>query len=363
VVGNPENIAALVLLALVLSSGARARITGLAYAILAIVILACMSTVVGWLTIGSSYSINLRAFGPFLRVAVCFQALRCADNPAVLQGRLLWLGASSSVFAILQYLSPTVAAFTSAHYLAAERSAAFTHDFSGDSIVRVIGFFENPSSVALLSIVLILLTIQAFSVGRLGRKALLLFVALHLAAGILSMSKIFFAGLPLVLIQLFLLRYRLAAFSMALAAAIGVILILNTSNPLVDVVRYAFNATLDPDIALKGRYLDEQVAVLMQSPFFGYGLVAVDDVNINDSAYLVTGYLFGALGTFVIAALLSGWLWRRRETLHASHYLVLAIILVAGVGANSLLGFRVDIFLTALCALLFIEPHARSEEK
>jgi hypothetical protein len=357
--GNPENIVAILLVIMALRSNSSASAIGFGTAILILATLASMSTVAGLLMISGSYSFNPNALGPYLRIAICFQALRYADDPAKLQRWLLWLGAGTSAFAILQFLSPgVVAAFTSAHYLSSERSSAFVQDFSGNSIVRVIGFFENPSSIGLLSIALILLSVRAYSVEQLSRKTLLLFVILHVAAGILSLSKIFVAGLPLLMIQLLLLRYRLAFFIIILLSFIGISFVLGSDAPLAHVVRYAFDAALDPDIALKNRYVDQALVVLDRSWLFGYGVVVVDNVIVNDSAYLEIGYRFGVLGGVVLATLLSWSLLRWKNTLPASLYLVLVIILIAGVGANSLLGFRVDIFLTAMCALLYAEGRA-----
>jgi hypothetical protein len=350
--GNPSNVAALILLIALATSRSYRDQIGLAHLLLLVALLASLSTIAGLLAVGGSYEINHNAFGPFVRMAICFYALRSARDPVALLRRLLWLGAGASVFAVLQFFMPAVAAFTSTHYLAGERSAVFTEDFSGDSIVRVIGFYENPSSVALLSIALILLSVHAYKMRHLAGGVLVLFVVVHLAAGVLSLSKVFFAGLPLMFAQLIALRYhKSAALSVAvLMASVSVLLAID--DPLVGVVRYAIDATLDPDVALQGRYLDEQAAAVARSWFLGHGLVGIGYVTINDSAYLIVGYLFGVFGACVLAGFVLWGLLRNARQLPASLHFVLLAILIAGVGANSILGFRLDIFLTALCAVL-----------
>jgi hypothetical protein len=351
-VGNPTNLAAVVMLIALVHSGNKGLLLGLVYMMCLVLLLASASTVTGFFAVESSYTINPNAFGPFFRIAICFFALRAADDVASIQRKLLWVGFFASAFAVLQYFSLSAAEFTSKYYLAPERSAVFTEDFSGDAFVRVIGFYENPSSVALLSIALILVSLDAFSKGSFGRITLVLFVLMHVAAGLLSLSKIFFAGLPLVLLQLVALRFRKAALlAIVLSCLVVALVYAFYESTLLDVIRYAFSATLDPDLALKGRYLPEQEEVISRSWLSGYGLINLDNVNINDSAYLVTLYLLGFFGGLVLMMHILWWLWTGRR-LPLTLYLLLVLILIAGVGANSILGFRVDIYLTALCALL-----------
>lgn len=351
-VGNPTNLAAIVMFIALMHSGNQRLLLGLVYMMCLLLLLVSASTMTGFFAVESAYTINPNAFGPFFRIAICFFALRAADDVASIQRKLLWVGFFASAFAVLQYFSLSVAEFTSKYYLAPERSAVFTEDFSGDAFVRVIGFYENPSSVALVSIALILVSLDAFSRGNLDRIALMLFVLMHVAAGLLSLSKIFFAGLPLVLLQLVALRFRKAALLAIILSCLVVALVYASyESTLLDVIRYAFNATLDPDLALKGRYLPEQEAVISRSWFSGYGLINFDNVNINDSAYLVTLYLLGLFGGLVLVIHVLWGLWSEGP-LPLTLYLLLILILIAGVGANSILGFRVDIYLTALCAML-----------
>jgi hypothetical protein len=267
------------------------------------------------------------------------------------------------LFAILQFFLSDVAAFTSAYYLSSDRATVFDYDFARGSIVRVIGFFESPSSVGLLSIVLILFSINAFSKGLVSRKTLSLFVALHLVGGFLSMSKIFFVGISVIIVQLLLLRYRLAILSITILAVVGIYLAPNLDYPIFDLVQYSLTSTLDPDAALNGRYLDEQLAPLANSRFFGYGMVAVNNININDSIYLGIGYAIGLVGAFVVVANIFWWTWRRRTIFPTVLYLVMVIVLIAGIGTNSIMGFRLDILLTALCATnLFSSSPQRNRE-
>ena len=347
-IGNPTNLAALVLfITLMGHAPGRARQRCL-YLLALITALGSISTAVGAMKVVGSYSINPNAFGPFFRVAVCACAIASANHPVDMQRRLLWVGCAASLFAVMQYFSPEVSEFTSAHYLAAERSSVFTEDFSGESIVRVIGVYENPSSVALMALCLILVSVHSFAVGSLSRGTLALFVVVNLAAGILSLSKIFFAGLPILLAQLLVLRFGKSAALSLLALMAGAWATYALESPLVDVVRYAVESALDPDAALKGRYLADQEKVVSQSWLFGHGIASVQNVVINDSAYLVVGYLIGAFGAAVLGLHVAWWLWSGRRYVPFTLLLVLTALLLAGVGANSVLGYRVDIIVTAL---------------
>jgi hypothetical protein len=355
IIGNPSNLAALMLLSVLVWTGDRRSLMQFVGLLVLLLLLICASSLQGTVIAGGGQEINPSAFGPFMRIVICFFALRGADDPVRMLRRLLWIGACASAFAVSQYFSPTVAEFTSAHYLAPERSSVFTEDFSGESIVRVIGFYENPSSVGLLSIVMILFSLYAFSKGQMGRTALALFLIVHVAAGFLSLSKIFFGCLPLVLVQLVALRYRKSALAAFLLCLAGAAALYTLDDPLAEVIRYALSATLDPDIALKGRYLADQEAIISRSWLFGYGLVGTNEAIINDSAYLLTLYLLGLFGAVILASYVIWGLWSRHRRLPLTLHLVLLSILLAGIGANSILSIRVDILLAALCALLCSE--------
>jgi len=358
-IGNPTNLAAALLLGVLFASRATALRLRLVYLLALVLGIAALSTVAGAFAVGGSYSINPNAFGPFVRLAICGCAITCVYDPLAMQRKLLWIGAAASVFAILQFVFPAVAEFTSIHYLGADRTAVFTEDFSEDSIVRVISVYENPSSVALLAIALILISVHVYARGTLNRWTLALFVIVNVVAGVLSLSKIFFAALPLVLIQLLVLRFGKSALAMLLLLAFGAWMIYQGGSPAIDVIRYALDSTLNPDAALKGRYLVDQEAVVANSWLFGYGVTNVEGVNVNDSAYLVLTYLIGVFGISVLMLHLVCWIWYARRWVPATFYLVLAALLIAGVGANSILGFRVDILITALVVLLCIRPLAR----
>lgn len=351
-VGNPTNWAAALLLCVPIFARAAVARLRLAYLLALVVALAALATVAGEFAGGGDLPINPNAFGPFVRLAVCACAIACAVDPLAMHRKLLWIGAAASVFAILQYAFPEVAEFTSRHYLGAERSTVFTEDFSSESIVRVIGVYENPSSVALLAVVLILLSVHAYARHNIGRWTLALFLIVNLAAGVLSLSKIFFACLPLVMMQMVLLRFNKSAALALVVIALGAWLVFQVDAPLLDLIRYALNSALDPDAALKGRYLADQEQAVASSWLFGHGVVTVADVNVNDSAYLVLGFLVGGFGIAVLGLHLAYWTWHARRSVPATFWLVLAACLIAGVGANSVLGFRVDILTTALVVSL-----------
>jgi hypothetical protein len=330
-IGYPTNVAAALLLGVLMASRATAARLRLAYLLMLVTGIGALSTIAGAVAVGGAYSVNPNAFGPLVRLVVC----GCVRDPLGLQRRLLLIGAAASAFAILQFVFPAVAEFTSNHYLGAERSAVFTEDFSGDSIVRVIGVYENPSSVALLAIALILLSVHAYARRNLGGWELSLFVIVNAGAGVLSLSKIFFAGVPLLLIQLLVLRFGKSALVVLLALALGAWVIYHVDSPTLDVIRYALDSTLDPDAALKVRYLADQEEVVANSWLFGHGVANVEGVNVNDSAYLVLGYLIGAFGAAVLALHILYWILSARRSIRTTFYLVLAAVQVRG---NELVG-------------------------
>ena len=172
------------------------------------------------------------------------------------------------------------------------------------------------------------------------------------------MSKVFFIGLPLVFLQLILFRYRLAVFLSFLILITSTALILSSSLDQMQVIRYAFESAFTPSVALHNRYLEEVLEVLKRSWFFGYGLVAPQNIIINDSLYLEFGFLVGLFGFLVMTGFLLSWLWRWRRRIMATLYLIGAIVLIAGIGSNSIFGFRVEIFLTAACSFLFVQIHS-----
>ena len=357
--GNPTNIAAVLMAAMVATARRPSFRLGAAYAIALTLVLATLSTLAGAINVGGPHAFNPNAFGPFFRIAICYVAVTSADDPVFVFRWLLRIGAAASAFAVLQYASPSVAEFTSQYYLSAERSSVFAQEFGDDLLVRVIGFYENPSSVALLAVVFIILSLTAYDRKAIGRGALWLFVAMHLGAGLLSFSKVFFACLPILLLQLVLTGHRKAAL-VAVAASIAAFWIAATiEHPLIDVLRYAFESSIDSEAALKGRYLAEQAAAIDNSWLFGYGAVSIEEVMINDSAYLTLAYLIGAFGLAVLAVHLAWALWRQRARTPVALYLVLAALGLAAVGTNSAIGFRADILVAASCGALFATSRPR----
>jgi hypothetical protein len=361
--GNPTNLAAIALLVALTRQGAeRARLRCL-YLVALIIFLGSLSTAAAAVTAIGSYSLNPNSFGPFFRMAICGCAIASANRPAQLHSRLLWIGCAGSLFSILQYFSPAVTEFTSIHYLAAERSSVFTEDFSGDSIVRVVGVYENPSSVALMALCLILATVHSYANGRLSRVILMLFVVINFVAGMLSLSKIFFAGLPIIFLQLLMLRFRKAAVLSLSAAILLAWVVYSLEDPLIDVVRYALESALNPDSALKGRYLAEQEKVVAQSWIFGHGIADVQHVIINDSAYLVIFYLIGLFGATALGLHVVWWMRSGGRHVPLTLLLMITVVLLAGVGANSILGFRVDIIMTALAVSMYMDSRRKKSER
>jgi len=81
---------------------------------------------------------------------------------------------------------------------------------------------------------------------------------------------------------------------------------------------------------------------------FGYGIVEINDVNINDSMYLGIVYKIGFFGLFIILSKIFFLIINRIDILPISFYFVMFVILISGIGSKAIMGFRLDIYLTAL---------------
>ncbi|MGV8934631.1 MAG: hypothetical protein ACOH1I_08410 [Gallionellaceae bacterium] len=360
--GNPSNLTALLLLSCLIAGGRTKEMRDLLYGILLVASLAVVATLAGLLLANQAYVFNPNPFVVFLRIQICYLAIRGAKDVGKMQCALLWIGVATSAFSVGQFFLPSFSDFTRTYYLAAERITVFESGMDSDAVVRVIGPYENPSSVALVSILLLLFAFHLHSQKRLSFLWVLFCSALNILAGLFSLSKLFFITAPLLLIQLFALGYRRTVFMVIVITMIAAEIFFKQDNVLVDVVRYAMNAAVDPTVALEGRYLGEQLQAVFRSPIFGYGFIELSDVVINDSAYLSIIYLIGGFGFSVLGAFLAVWVLRRRSVLPATFFLTVATIMVAGIGANSILGYRLDIFLSALCSVLYLnsrlsKPH------
>lgn len=352
--GNPSNLTALLLLGCLIFGTRGRALRDLFYGMLLVASLAIVSTVTGLLVANGAHALNPNPFAVFLRIQICYLAIRSANDVGKMQPVLLWMGVATSAFAVGQFYLPSFSDVTRTYYLAAERIAVLGTDLDGGAFVRVIGPYESPSSVALVSVLLLLFAFHLYSQKRLSLIWVLFCSAVNILAGLFSLSKLFFITAPFLLVQLFALGYRRTAVMVILATLAVTGIFFTQDSLLVDVVRYAMNAAVDPAVALEGRYLGEQLEAIFRSPVFGYGLIELSDVVINDSAYLSVVYLIGGFGLCVLGALLIVWTLRRLSVLPVTFFLMVATIMVAGVGANSILGYRLDVFLSALCSVLYL---------
>lgn len=357
--GNPSNLAVLLLLACLVCGGRWEALRDFFYGVVLVGSLSLVSTVAGLLFANEAYIFNPSPFAVFLRIQICYLAIRSANDLKRMHPALLWMGLAASGFAVGQFYFPSFSDFTRTYYLAPERIAVFGDELDGAAIVRVIGPYENPSSVALAAIVLALFAIHMYWRKRLSFAGLLLCSALTLFTGLLSLSKIFFIAAPLLLLQLVALGYRRTAAAVIVSTFIAGEIFFAQDSVLVDVVRYSLNAAVDPTVALQGRYIADQMEALSKSPIFGYGLIELSNVVINDSAYLFLVYLVGGFGLCVLGSTILLWILRRRSSLSVTFFLTVATILLAGVGSNSILGYRLDIFLSALCSVLYLDIEAK----
>lgn len=357
--GNPANSSVLILLLVMMAGRRMHELAGLMRGLVLILGLATVATLAGQHLMSGAWEFNVKPFVSFVRILVCYLAVRGLDDPVGLLRPMLAIGCVASVFGVAQFLFPVVSEFTSAYYLASERSAVFDVGATAGGIVRIISVYENPSSVGLLSIVLIILALHLHSRRRISTAAATLGIVINVAAGILSLSKIFFAGIPIVFAAMFAVGYGMVGFTSIAVTAACAVFFFALDSPLVAVVRYGLDAALDPEVALQGRYLAEQQSAISQSFLFGHGFLTPRAVIINDSAYLIVFYLVGLVGSTIFLGYLVWWIARRWRLLPATFYLTVLIVLIAGIGSNTILGFRIDIYLTSLCCMLYHDSRER----
>jgi hypothetical protein len=350
--GTPSNLAALLLFFCLFFGKRINELHSLFYGLLLIGSLVVLSTIAGFLLTNQSYTLNINPIAVFIRIQICFLAICGSNNVREMQTPLLFMGVAASLFAIGQFFFPYISEITRLYYLNPERSIVFGEMESGE-LVRVVGPYENPTSVALACMVMLIFTIHVYHKKYLSLVWVLIFVMINIMAGLYSFSKLFFAVMPLLIIQLFILGYRKITLIVIFFVLVFWQLFLTLDTDLVNVVQYAFNAAFDPNLSFDGRYLPEQISIIFNSFVFGYGIISIENIIINDSLYLSMIYQFGVFGLCLIIAHLGGAILRRILLLPISFFLLITIILIAGLGANSIIGYRVDIFITAFCSVLY----------
>ena len=187
--GNPSNLTALLLLGCLIGGSRSRALRDLFYGVMLVSALAIVSTVTGLLLANGAYLFNPNPFGVFLRIQICYLAIRSATDIKKIQPALLWMGVATSAFAVGQFYLPSFSDFTRTYYLAEERIAVFGTDLDGDALVRVIGPYENPSSVALVSVLLLLFAFHLYSQKRLSLIWVLFCSVVNILAGLFSLDR------------------------------------------------------------------------------------------------------------------------------------------------------------------------------
>lgn len=356
ILGNPENISALIFLFLIINSKNAIVIRGLIFSVITLSLLFFLSSLFpvfieeyGQLT----FSIN--SIGVYFRIIFCYLAILLIKNPKEFQRNLLIIGILSCLFAILQSYSDVAITITKKFYLNEERVSVFNFESHEESVIRPISFFENPSSVALVSIVSLLMAIKLFSIGVINKFLYLLCMIIAMISGFLSLSKIIIFGIPLIFLELIILKQKkILIFVLSILSIAAIILIAN-GNILVDLLVYTINSSFELSSAFNGRYNDEQINTIINGIFFGHGFFSNNSVIINDSLYLILLYTFGIIGTLLIAIALFYILFIKDGQIDFSYYCIFLIIALSGIGSNSIIGYRVDIFLTALLTTFLVK--------
>lgn len=351
--GSPSNIATMLLLLGLVFSRQWIELVYLTYGVMVIIFLITISTINGYINTDEAYHFNINPFVVFLRIQICYLALRRVNDLKVVQRAILWVGTLASFFAIGQFYFPIFRELTLLHYLAPERQSVFNMDIYGDDLIRIIGTFENPSSVALVSIALIIFAMHLYLSNVIGLRLAVALSLCNLFAGLLTLSKIYFLILPLFVFYLFAYRfYKTLSLIMLIIIFAGSWFFVQ-DNVFVDVIKYALNSATNFPLAFDGRYTSEQIATVEKSLFFGYGLISLNNIIINDSIYLTLFYLIGGIGFSFIAVFLITWIAKKRRSLPLSFYLIVFAVLLAGLGSNSIIGYRVDIIISSMCASLY----------
>ncbi|MES2376112.1 MAG: hypothetical protein V4553_06030 [Bacteroidota bacterium] len=222
---------------------------------------------------------------------------------------------------------------------------------------RSIGVFENVSYYASYILVILSLGLSFVLNKQLNNKSVKAqliitgVILLNLIAGISASSLTFYVGALFIISYFFvkrpLLSIKLISGMLIIATVIGAFFytqIINSIQQYLDVFQYLYQSFLGGDklterYSLAGREYGDLTQIIQSKWLLGNGFRYYDKIVVNDSLYLEFFYQAGLIGTLILVMFIGLMFFNtiKKRAIKAHRiYLIFLIILITGIGCNSI---------------------------
>ncbi len=176
-------------------------------------------------------------------------------------------------------------------------------------------------------------------------------ILLNLIAGISASSLTFYVGALFIISYFFvkrpLLSIKLISGMLIIATVIGAFFytqIINSIQQYLDVFQYLYQSFLGGDklterYSLAGREYGDLTQIIQSKWLLGNGFRYYDKIVVNDSLYLEFFYQAGLIGTLILVMFIGLMFFNtiKKRAIKAHRiYLIFLIILITGIGCNSI---------------------------
>ena len=313
-----------------------------------------LSTILGTTRYGTG--VDLIRFQGLVRFLVLLGLTRELLDRETIERVLVVVLTSNAAIGLAQLLLPGMGQLTFRLYGRASQAVLQRYALEG-LIPRASGTFSSPvilGSVALLALSIAWTRILTGSRQR-RHRWLMITAAL---TGILSLTKTFLIGAPVVLLGGFLIspfvagmrpmRFRPRTFALTLGAAVAAVGLAVWTGGFLN--RLGFNVAYyvaylaHPTEALTSRYgpggtLGAAVRIILANPVFGVGMTSVEGEFLGDSTYTLLLHSTGLIGAIVAALGLALVVQQLRRRRRSADFVVLGALLLAGVGLPIVFSF------------------------
>jgi hypothetical protein len=339
--------------------------------------LVLLSTLIGVLLHGSALSL-IRVVG-FLRILVLFSLFReTIDGPGIEVVLLIVLLLEAAV-GFAQLVIPGGATLFSSLY-AREGGAVLQRYAEMGSIPRASGTFSSPVILGSVALVAVAMAWSRLLGGEGQRRHRWLLLAAGIT-GILSITKTFLLGFPLVIAGGFIIRavsapgpfrFRPRRVMLAFILVLGAIGLGVWTVAYLDAqglpVGYYLSFLADPTAAFGRRYgvggqLADAVSVIDENLLIGVGLTTVRDEFLGDSLYVIMLHSTGLVGAVMATGVMSLIASRLVAAGRPLGLLVLLAFLLVGLGANLAFKLPGALALAYLAAIPEEGPTAGAEPR
>jgi len=238
---------------------------------------------------------------------------------------------------------------------------------------RSIGVFENVSFYASYLLVVLMLGVTFVLNKQIDLKSIknrilfIIVIIINLLAGVSTSSLTFYVGVVFIFIYIVikkpLVSIRLVLGLLAIFVIFGAIFynkIAESAQQYIDVFQYLYHSFLNGDklgerYALSGRENGNLTNIIHHSWFSGNGFRSYDKVVVNDSLFLEFFYQAGVLGGLILLFFIGVIFFnsfKKPGIKNQKIYLVFSIILIAGLGCNSISIVRLTEWLWILIGML-----------